>query len=254
MKNGMINRINWIKKMNPFGLDLLIAIEKPKNEIIHYKWVGKIKHSDLAVYNDVPMGLLEYIPIKHALEPVDGENSLFINCMWILPPFWNKGVGSELMNAFIDEANKLGGGSVITYDGDKWFETSINYMPSNFFKKFGFKEVDRDGTRVLLFLDLGNNNKPKLISPEKKSYKLKDKISLEIFFNSQCPWSEFMVNSIKNEMKNYPYIDFSFINTNERHVIEKYGISRGIRVNGKPLITRMATWKEIKTEIDKFVA
>lgn len=251
MNTGMINRINWIKKMSSLGLGILLAIEEPKDKIIHYRWVGRMKHSDLAVYNHVPMGLLEYMPIEHALEPVDGENALFINCMWILPPFWNTGVGTELMNTFLDEAKKFGGGSVIAYDGDKWFETSIYYMPANFFRKYGFREVDRNGTRVLLYLDLGNKNEPNLITPKGEYHKGLDEIKVEIFFNYQCPWSEFMINSVKNEMKNYPHIEFSFINTNDRKIVEKFGISRGIRINGVPLINRMATWKEIKTEIDK---
>jgi GNAT superfamily N-acetyltransferase len=197
------------------------------------------------------MGLLEYIPIESVLEPIEGKESLFINCMWILPPFWNTGVGQALINKFIDKAKKIGGGTVIAYDGDKWFETSIRYMPSSFFQKYGFEEVDRDGTRVLLYLDLGSNVKPHFILPKREFYTKKDKIILEVYFNSQCPWSAFMINSIKKEVLNYSNIIARFINTDDRAIIKKFGISRGIKINGKPVINRMATWGEIKKEIDK---
>ncbi|MFX0027577.1 MAG: GNAT family N-acetyltransferase [Candidatus Hermodarchaeota archaeon] len=251
MGEGMDKRLNWIKKMAEKNLEILVAVEKPKNETIHYKWVGKMIHSELAVHNNVPMGLLEYIPIESALEPIEGKYSLFINCIWILPPFWNTGVGESLINNFIDKAKKIGGGAVIAYEGDKWFETSIRYMPSSFFQKYGFKEVDRDGTRVLLYLDLGSNLKPHFILPKRDQYLEKDKIRLEVFFNSQCPWSTYMINTIKKELLNYPKIVIRFINTDNRTIIKKFGISRGIKINGRPVINRMATWEEIKKEIDK---
>ncbi|MFX1476568.1 MAG: GNAT family N-acetyltransferase [Promethearchaeota archaeon] len=251
MENGMAIRTNWIKKMKQKGLEILVAVEKPKEETIHYKWVGKIQHSDLAVFSTVPMGLLEYLPIEYALEPIVGSNSLFINCMWILPPFWRSGVATALINEFINKAKNDGGACIIAYDGDKWFDTSIKYMPSSFFKKFGFKEIDREGTRVLLFLDLGSSTPPKFIQSKSEDLSKKDLLTLDLFYNSQCPWAWFMINSVKNKLKGYPNINLNLVNTDNRKVIENYGISRGIRINGKPVIKRMATWNEIKKEIDK---
>ncbi|MFX1409140.1 MAG: hypothetical protein ACFFA6_02215 [Promethearchaeota archaeon] len=251
MQNAMVERLNWIKKMMPKGLEVFIAVEKPKSEVIHYKWAGKMLHSDLALYGMVPMGLLESMPIELALEPVEGKNSLFINCMWILPPFWLTGVGKELLESFINRAEEVGGASVIAYEGDKWFGTSIKYIPSRFFKKFRFKEVDRDGSRILLHLNLSANTKPKLISLKTKSFEKNDEIRVDIFFNSQCPWSKFMVDTIKVKRNKYPEVKFKFINTDDRKMIEKFGISRGICINGKPVIKRMAAWEEIESEIKK---
>ena len=181
MENGIDKRISWVKKMIPKGLGILLAHEKPRNQQIHYKWVGKMLHSDLAIQGRVNMGLLEYVPIEHALEPISGENSLFINCMWILPPFWQTGTGKALLEAFIEKAREYGGASVIAYDNEKWFGTSITYMPSSFFKKFGFQEVDHDGSRILLYLDLGESSPPKFIPFKSREF---DKTSqgLEIFF------------------------------------------------------------------------
>jgi GNAT superfamily N-acetyltransferase len=251
MENGMEIRTNWIRKMKQIGLEILVAVEKPKEETIHYKWVGKILHSDLAVLSNVPMGLLEYLPIEYALEPIIGSNSLFINCMWILPPFWRSGVATALINEFINKAKKYGGACTIAYDGDKWFGTSIKYMPSSFFKKFGFKEIDREGTRILLFLDFGSSIPPKFIQSKSEDLSKKDLLTLDLFYNSQCPWAWFMINSVKNKLKGYPNINLNLVNTDDRKIIENYGISRGIRINGKPVIKRMATWNEIKKEIDK---
>jgi len=251
MENSMDERICWIKEMIPKGLEILVALEKPRNELIHYKWVGKIRHSDLAVNGQVPMGLLEYIPIEHALEPIEGENILFINCMWILPPFWLHGVGTALIKSFIERAKQYGGASVITYDGDRWFGTSIKYMPSSFFKKLGFNEVDRDGSRVLLFLDLGSSS-PKFILPKSNEFQKTKKLNLDIFYNSQCPWSRYMINTFKNNVEKCSAVNLNIVNTDDRKLIEKQGISRGVYLNGKPIIKRMASWEEIKPEIDEY--
>ncbi|MFX1574356.1 MAG: GNAT family N-acetyltransferase [Promethearchaeota archaeon] len=251
MENGMSNRIKWIKTMMSKGLEILVALEETREDVIHYKWVGKIKHSDLAVENQVPMGSLEYLPIEQAFEPVKGKFSLFINCIWILPPFWNTGVARSLMKAFIQKAKQIGGASVIAYDEDRWFGTSIRYLPSNFFKKFGFKEVDKDESRLLMFLDLGSNTPPEFIKPKTISSIESDIITLDIFFNSQCPWSIYMVNTIKEGIKKYPKVELNLINTDDRDVIEQTGISRGIRINGIPVIKRMASWEEVETQLNK---
>lgn len=253
MENSMDDRVCWIKKMMSKGLEILVAVEKPRKEEINYKWVGKMLHSDLAVQGKVPMGLIEYIPIEHALEPVIGKNSLFINCMWVLPPFWNSGVGTALVESFLPKAKNYGGASVIAYDGDRWFGTSIIYMPSSFFNNFGFKEVGRDGSRVLMYLNLGSNLKPKLIYPKTKDFKKTDKYNFEIFSNNQCPWSRYMINTMKKELVKYSNIKVNVVDTNKRELIQKFGLSRGTCLNGTPLITRMASWEEIKPKIEKYL-
>jgi GNAT superfamily N-acetyltransferase len=249
MENSMEERITWVKEIMSKGLEILVAHEKPRNEIIHYKWAGKMLHSDLAIQGRVYMGLLEYIPIEHALEAISGENSLFINCMWILPPFWQTGTGKALLESFVDKAREFGGASVIAYENEKWFGTSINYMPASFFKKFGFQEIERDGTRVLLYLDLGLSSPPKFIPFRSQDF---DDISgpcLDIFFNSQCPWARFMINTFKQGLEKYPQVKIQCISTDKAEISRSIGISRGICFNGKPIIKRMASWEELKSKI-----
>jgi len=232
MENGMDRRICWIKKMIPKGLEILVAFDEPREEILHYKWVGKMLHSDLAVQGEVPMGLLECIPIEHALEPLTGKSTLFINCIWILPPFWHSGVGTALVKSFIERAKKYGGASVIAYDGDNWFGTSIKYMPLSFFTKFDFKE--------------------KIILPELNEPLKTEKINLEIFFNSQCPWSIYMINTVRKDLEKAPNININLVNTDDNELIKRLGISRGISLDGQPIIKRMASCEEIRIEIEKY--
>jgi len=249
MQEGMSDRLIWIKKMMEIGLEIFLALEKPKNEEIHYKWVGKILHSDLAIRGQVPMGLLECVPIEHALEPIKGEKSLFINCLWILPPFWGKGVGRALIEFLINRAKEIGGVSTIAYDGDKWCGTSINYMPISFFKKFGINEIERDESRVLLHLDLGADKPPKFVYPQYETLESEKDTPLIAFYNSQCPWSKLMINELNKNTEKKPKIKPKIISTNNRELIEKYGISRGLLIEGKPILKRIALWTEMQKEI-----
>ena len=72
------------------------------------------------------------------------------------------------MRKLLLEAKSYGGSSVLALDGDKWQSSTIEYMPIRFFKKFGFDEVERYGTNVLLYKRLGNRNIPSLILPKYK--------------------------------------------------------------------------------------
>lgn len=251
MRDAMADRTHWIRNMMQNGLEILVALEKPRRERIHYKWAGDMFHSDLAVHGQVPKGLLENVPIEFAPEPVKGEDQLFIDCIWILPPFWLTGVARSLMEPFFQKARKFGGASVLAYEGDKWFGTSLKYMPASFFKRFGFKEVARDGSRVLLFLDLGSGKPPTLIYPKNKPFDKNNKIRMDVLYNSQCPWSKWMIDNIKRNIKKYPKVAVNIVNTSDRKVIDEFGMSRGICINGKPIIKRMASWKEMKPIIEK---
>jgi len=251
MQDAMEDRTRWIRKMMKKGLEVLVALEEPKPERIHYKWAGDMLHKDLAVHGKVPEGLLESIPIEYAPEPVKGENQLFIDCMWILPPFWRTGVAKRLMESFIEKARKFGGASVLAYEGDKWCGTSLEYMPASFFERFGFKEVARDGSRVLFFLDFGVAKPPKLIHPKTEPSSEGNKIIVDLFCNSQCPWCRWTVDDIKRNTRKYPKVVVNIVKTDDRKIIEEFGMSRGVRINGKPVIKRTASWKEIKTEIEK---
>jgi GNAT superfamily N-acetyltransferase len=236
MKEHMENRLRWLEKMMPQGLEIIIALGPRK---------GK-------------KGLLEYIPIDFAPEPVKGESSLFINCIWILPPFWKTGLARELMQRFLVEAKKYGGATVLAYEGDPIsFFGFFDYMPTSFFKRFGFEEVSRDGARVLLHLDLGMHKLPMLLPPKKQMISGEGRMVLDVFCNSQCPWCGWMADKIQRNVRRftrkYSSVTVNVINTDRRDLIEEHGMSRGICINGEPVIKRMVSWKEVKSALDGYI-
>jgi len=74
MKPAMDARKQWLKAMMLKGLQITVAFRE-------------------ATRRNFPKGLIEYIPIEFAPEPVKSEKSLFIDCVWVVPPYWHRGVG-----------------------------------------------------------------------------------------------------------------------------------------------------------------
>jgi len=250
MKTAMDYRIQWLKTMMHKGLQISVALDAPE-VVVNSLGPKNAKFKANVVHGSFPKGSIEYLPIEFAPEPVKGEKSLFIDCIWILPPFWHTGIARSLMERVIEKARRYGGASVLAYEGDKWFGF-FDYMPASFFKKFGFKEVDLDGSRVLLHLNLGADKRPALRRPKCKEIESSGKMVVDVFFNSQCPWSGWMVDKVKRNIKKYDVV-INAINTDDRKVIEEYGMSKGICINGMPLITRMASWKEIESIIKQTI-
>jgi GNAT superfamily N-acetyltransferase len=242
MQPYMHARKEWLKRMMSKGLRVSVALEN-REKAINILGTRNAKFKDMVVKNKFPEGLIEYVPIEHAPEPVKGRKSLFINCIWIVPPFWRRGIARALVKTVIEKGKARGGVTVLAYEGDRWFGF-FPYMPADFFRKFGFKEVDRDGSRVLLHLDLGAKQHPSIILPEAGRLK-SGKSVVDIFFSSQCPWSGWMVDRIKRNMTKCDVM-INTVNTDDRKVIEKHGMSRGVRINGVPAVRRMASWKEIE--------
>jgi len=228
MESSMEARKRWLSSMMQVGLKVAVALGPRR---------GKL-------------GLIEYIPIQHASEPVQGKNSLFINCIWVIPPIWKKGVAKTLLSYAIEQGKKTGGITTLAYDGDKWFGV-FPYMPSSFFQKFGFKEVDRDDSRVLLHMDLGGGNQPSLIRPKTQRIPNNGKVVVEILFNNQCPWSGWMVDKAQRALKKYDATVVA-VNTDDQKILRKYGLARGVLINGVPAIKRMATVKEIESLAQKY--
>jgi len=246
MEPCMEQRKKWLKSMMAKGLHVSVALDTPKAvaESLGLE-IERVKAK--TVRGSVAMGLVEYVSIEYACEPVKGESGLFVNCIWVVPPFWRRGVAKALLERCIENARDYGGVSVLAYEGDKWFGF-FPYMPASFFEKSRFKEVDRDGSRVLMHLDLGGGDRPRLIRAKTRDVGSGDKPIVDVLYSSQCPWSGWMVDKVKRGVKKYGAV-VNAVNTDDRKVVEEYGLSRGVCVNGKPVIKRMASLKEIESAV-----
>jgi GNAT superfamily N-acetyltransferase len=278
LKQGMALRKEFLKKKMGKGLSILVALEDGEGkEKIDYPGVGKVRTEDLSLKGKIIAGLIEYLPIEEANFPVRGKNLAFIDCIWVIPPFWRKDVAKNLMKNFFQKTHEqnFSGAAVIAYQKESWWGF-FDYMPSWFFQKFGFREVDRgrnssmecpplggperlgfgshgscgqierDGNSILMLKNYKDAKPPEFILSEPKPTSKPGKITAELFWSGQCPYSWWVKKLTEKEFRKISTIELSFVNTDDRKIVEKFGINFGLTVNGKTIYNRMPSWDEVK--------
>ena len=125
---------------------------------------------------------IEYAPLETAWVPVDGDNYLYIYCLWVSGEFKGKGYGRQLMEDCLSDARAKGKSGVCMLGAEKqkaWLSDQA------FAEKYGFETVDTtpDGYRLLALSFDGTkprfreNAKQQAIEPQE----------LTVYYSSQCP-------------------------------------------------------------------
>jgi GNAT superfamily N-acetyltransferase len=224
-------RMAWLRRMAPSGL-----------------WVAVATLSD-----GQKAGLIECVPIELAAEPVEGGGGMFINCLWVLRQFSGQGAGAALLEYVLDKAGPDSSVSVLAYEGDRWFGY-FSYMPARFFRRFGLAEVDRDGSRVLLHRGPGSEPGPKLMTPRSRTPEPSPTglPVVEVLTSSQCPWAGWMYHRVVEGLRRLP-VEVRVVSTDDPDVVREYGLTRGVCVNGYPLVRRMASGREVVRKVKDYL-
>lgn len=127
---------------------------------------------------------IEYTPLETAWVPIEGENFIYIYCLWACGPYKGKGYGRALMEDCIADARKNGKAGLCMLGAAKqkaWLSDQA------FAKKFGFKTVDTaPGGYELLALSF-DGTLPRF-APNAKSMKVESQ-ALTIYYSAQCPYT-----------------------------------------------------------------
>lgn len=126
---------------------------------------------------------IEYAPLEGAWVPVEGENYLYLYCLWVTGEPKGRGVGRALMESCIAEAKARGKSGICMLGADKqkaWLSDQ------SFAEKFGFEMVDTTpGGYQLLALSF-DGSAPQF-APQAKRETI-DSPNLTIFYDYQCPF------------------------------------------------------------------
>ena len=225
-------KVAWLKHMMLKGLSAKLTYEDEK-----------------------PVGFIEYLPIEHAPIAVVGEDLTFIDCIWVFSPnpdkrpggFQGKGYGRTLIEAAEADAKKTSKGMAVTaYDHDFWF------MPMSFFTRFGYKEVNRRGTLVLLMKAFEPVERPSFLKSKYKPQLLPGKVVVDAFWNAKCPMGLVVMHRLREACAEFgDQVVLKEICTNERKVIDQYGLSSGIYFNGESRFWAPPSKNEIRAELKK---
>lgn len=189
---------------------------------------------------------IEYAPLEKAWTPIQGNNYMYIYCLWVSGDYKDHGYGKELLEYTIEDSRKKGkkGICAIALKEKKPFLSE-----DKFYKKYGFQVVDTIGDYELLALPF-DNEIPSFCKNAKKMEI--DNLEPTIYYSPLCP---FILNN-KIEIETYAKkhnkrIRFIEINTLDKAKNAPCVFNNWANfVNGK-LISNTVFFKMIKDDIFK---
>lgn len=144
---------------------------------------------------------IEYAPLETAWVPINGDNYLYLYCLWVTGRYKGKGYGKALMEYCLEDAKEKGKSGICMLGAKKQKSWLSNQA---FAKNFGFEVVDTtDNGYELLALSLDGTT-PRF-APNVKTPGIESK-ELTIYYDLQCPYIHQNIEMIKRhcEESNVP--------------------------------------------------
>ena len=134
---------------------------------------------------------IEYEPIETAWVPVEGNNYIYIYCLWVAGSFKGQGIAKELLEYAIDDARKQGKSGICTVVAKKK-KPFLGEM--KFFEHFGFVSVDKISDYELLALPFDEKKTPHFTETA-RAMKIDDP-DFTIYYSNECPYVEYEVKEL----------------------------------------------------------
>ena len=224
------------------------------------KWFDRMKPKGLRVKyalddNNVIGGMIQYIPIEHSL--FEGKDLYVILCIWVhghkqgRGDFRKRGMGKALLQAAEEDTRQLGANGLVT-----WGLMIPVFMRASWFRKHGYKTVDKSGIMRLLWKPFNENAvPPRFRKPVKKPGKGIDKVNLTLFRNGWCQSMNITSERAKKAALDFPgKIEINEFDTTDRNILNEWGISDAVYIDGKEISTGPPiSYQMIRKKIEKRV-
>lgn len=141
---------------------------------------------------------IEYIPAEKVWSPIEAQEYMVINCLWVSGQYKGKGISSLLLEECIKDSKLKGKRGVIALAGKK--KTPF-LSDGNHLKHKGFKVADTaEPYFELLYLPFDERSPNPKFKESAKDGKI-DYKGLKIFYSLQCPHTEKYVQIVKEVAK-----------------------------------------------------
>ena len=151
------------------------------------KMVGKGLGVKLAIADGKIGGMIQYIPIEHAL--IEGKDLYLIHCIWVhghkmgIGNLQKRGMGKALLQAAEDDVKSRNAKGIVA-----WGLALPFWMKASWFRKQGYKKVDRYGIQTLLWKPFTSDAiPPGWVRQKKKPVLHPGKVTVTAFINGWCP-------------------------------------------------------------------
>jgi N-acetylglutamate synthase-like GNAT family acetyltransferase len=232
MKEAGNHKEIWFNEMRDKGLRVKIAVEDEK-----------------------VCGMIQYVPADYSF--VKGKDLYFINCIWVhghkkgIGNYQKRGIGKALLQSAENDIKSMKQKGVTA-----WGISLPFWMKASWFKKQGYKKVDRSGMAVLLWKPFTEDaNPPEWIKEKKRPQKKEGRVVVTSFINGWCPAQNIVHERAKRASQEFgTLVEFQEINTFKRKVFCEWGISDALFIDGKQMKTGPPpSFEKIKKKIRKRV-
>jgi N-acetylglutamate synthase-like GNAT family acetyltransferase len=209
------------------------------------EWYHKVKDKGLRVKlalddEGTVSGMIQYLPIEHSI--VEGKDLYFIYCIWVhghkkgRGNFQKRGMGKALLQSAEEYAKALGAKGIAA-----WGISLPFWMKASWFKKHGYKKVDKESIRVLLWKPFTNDAiPPKWIRQVKLPSSVPNKVTVTAFKNGWCPAMNLAFERAKRASAEPEFVNkviFNEIDTFDKSTFNEWGISDAVFINDKEVRT-----------------
>jgi len=222
-------------------------------------WFNKMKdkglHVKIAVEGEIACGMIQYLSVEHS--PIAGKDLYFVSCIWIhgykkgIGNFQKKGIGKALLQEAEKDIKALNLNGLAV-----WGLSLPFWMKASWFKKQGYKKIDKNGMAVLLWKPFKEDvEPPRWIKEKKKPQKTKGKVTVTSFINGWCPAQNIVHERAKRASQEFgELVEFQVYQTSDREVFAEWGISDALFIDGKQVRTGPPpSFEKIQNKIRKRV-
>jgi len=203
------------------------------------KMMGKGLRVKLALDDDGQVGgMIQYVPIERSF--AEGRDLHFVTCIWVhghkqgRGNFQKRGMGKALLHAAEEDARELGSKGMVAWG--LWIPV---WMKASWYKRQGYRKVDRDGLKVLLWKPFTEDAVvPKWIRRRKKPKPIPGQVTVTGFIHGWCPGQNIGFERAKRAAASFDdRVVFREVNTFDRAVLMEWGIADALFVDNKEVPT-----------------
>jgi len=205
------------------------------------KWYAMMKEKGLRVKfavddNNIIGGMIQYLPVEHSI--FKGINLHVVLCIWVhghkqgRGDYRRRGMGKALLKAAEEDAMQLGSDGLVT-----WGLIIPVFMRASWFKKHGYKTIDKSGMMRLLWKPFNDNAvPPQFIKSVKKPVKGDGKVNITIFRNGWCQTMNIACERAKRAALEFPgKTNLQIYETTDRAILNEWGITDAVFIDGKEI-------------------
>ncbi|HLP71341.1 MAG TPA: GNAT family N-acetyltransferase [Bacteroidales bacterium] len=222
-------------------------------------WYNKMKDKGLRVKlarneNGI-CGMIQYLPAEHSI--FEGRDLYVIMCIWVhghrqgVGNNQKKGIGKALLEAAETDVRQKGSKGIAA-----WGIVMPFFMRASWYKRHGYRTVDKSGIIRLLWKPFRNDAiPPSFIKQKKKPELTPGKVNVSLFMNGWCPAQNIVYERTKRAISGFDgRIEVHEYDTLDKNLQREWGISDGVFIDGKEIRNGPPTpYKKIRIIVEKKV-